>query len=163
MSGQPALGESRRWTETHSVMGMETKPQTDVAPGSGTAQAAKGLRHSAQPKWGSRWGCRLVRPRLGVGAFFPSPCRPLPPQLPSPAAVRCHLPTSHFMSAQLGWGPRHSPRDQEVACLQPSGPLRCGTMGSDPLWPAGLLDSARIGGRKMVEAASVAVGELGLV
>lgn len=33
----------------------------------------------------------------------------------------------------------------------------------DPLWPAGLLDSARIGGRKMVEAASVAVGELGLV
>lgn len=73
MSGQPALDESRRWTEPHSAMGMETKPQTDVALGSGTAQAAERPRRSAEPQWGSRRGCRLEHPRLGVEAFFPSP------------------------------------------------------------------------------------------
>lgn len=52
VAGQPAPGKSRRWTEPHSEMDSETKPQTDLDPGPGTAQAAKGPKRSAEPEWG---------------------------------------------------------------------------------------------------------------
>lgn len=47
-AGQPALGDSRRWTETHSEMDTEIKPQSYLDPGPGAAQAAKGPRRSVE-------------------------------------------------------------------------------------------------------------------
>lgn len=42
------MGDSRRWTETHSEMDTEIKPQSYLDPGPGAAQTAKGPRRSVE-------------------------------------------------------------------------------------------------------------------
>lgn len=156
-AGQPAQGEREVARETHSQMGTETNPQTDVDPGPGTAQAAEGRRPSASPN-----GALDRAADAWTGApEAPSPCAPLRcqrPELRGPRGPGCKHRQARFLCAlllglgssqSLSWRGRQVPNSAFLASQKPG----CGLGATPPLpthtpeellWPEGPLRGAGV-------------------